>query len=229
MADGGHAIDVDQIVQAERPFVRGRAGRRLGWLTACWQIRWSLGPVVHALLKPRSLISARRATGTIRARGGTAFSRSSAAVSGRLNALTGNVLSARGSGQFTSLGGEIMRFLIVDDSSTMRRIIINTLNKLGHQDFVEAANGREGIDRLGSGAIDMIITDWNMPEMNGIDFIKAVRGTVQSKDVPVLMVTTNAAKDDIVEALRAGVNNYVVKPFTAETIKEKIDAVLAAK
>jgi two-component system chemotaxis response regulator CheY len=124
-----------------------------------------------------------------------------------------------------------MRFLIVDDSSTMRRIIINTLNKLGHQDFVEASNGREGIDRLGAsnGSIDMIITDWNMPEMNGIDFIKAVRGTSVSKDVPVLMVTTNAAKDDIVEALRAGVNNYVVKPFTAETIKEKIDAVLAAK
>ena len=96
-------------------------------------------------------------------------------------------------------------------------------------DFVEASNGREGIDRLGSGGIDMIITDWNMPEMNGIDFIKAVRGTAGSKDVPVLMVTTNAAKDDIVEALRAGVNNYVVKPFTAETIKEKIDAVLAAK
>lgn len=124
-----------------------------------------------------------------------------------------------------------MRFLIVDDSSTMRRIIINTLNKLGHQDFVEASNGREGIDRLGAshGAIDMIITDWNMPEMNGIDFIKAVRAQSASKDVPVLMVTTNAAKDDIVEALRAGVNNYVVKPFTADTIKEKIDAVLAAK
>jgi two-component system chemotaxis response regulator CheY len=120
-----------------------------------------------------------------------------------------------------------MRFLIVDDSSTMRRIIINTLNKLGHQDFLEAANGREGIDRLNGGGIDMIITDWNMPEMNGIEFIKAVRSTSNAKDVPVLMVTTNAAKDDIVEALRAGVNNYVVKPFTPETIKEKIDAVLA--
>jgi two-component system, chemotaxis family, chemotaxis protein CheY len=120
-----------------------------------------------------------------------------------------------------------MRFLIVDDSSTMRRIIINTLNKLGHQDFLEAGNGREGIERLTGGGVDMIITDWNMPEMNGIDFIKAVRSTPNAKDVPVLMVTTNAAKDDIVEALRAGVNNYVVKPFTAETIKEKIDAVLA--
>ena len=79
-----------------------------------------------------------------------------------------------------------MRFLIVDDSSTMRRIIINTLNKLGHQDFVEASNGREGIERLTGGGVDMIITDWNMPEMNGIDFIKAVRGTATAKDVPVL-------------------------------------------
>ncbi len=73
----------------------------------------------------------------------------------------------------------------------------------------------------------MIITDWNMPEMNGIDFIKAVRGRAPRQGRAVLMVTTNAAKDDIVEALHAGVNNYVVKPFTAETIKEKIDALLA--
>lgn len=120
-----------------------------------------------------------------------------------------------------------MRFLIVDDSSTMRRIIINTLNKLGHQDFVEASNGREGIERLSSGGVDMIITDWNMPEMSGIDFIRNVRGAAATKDVPVLMVTTNAAKDDIVEALKVGVNSYVVKPFTPETMKEKIEAVLA--
>lgn len=120
-----------------------------------------------------------------------------------------------------------MRFLVVDDSSTMRRIIINTLQKLGHQECVEAANGREGIDRLNQSAVDMIITDWNMPEMSGIDFIRAVRAMDAHAGVPVLMVTTNAAKDDIVEALRAGVNNYVVKPFTPDTIKEKIDAVLA--
>src|SRR5262245_46642802 len=115
-----------------------------------------------------------------------------------------------------------MRFLIVDDSSTMRRIIINTLNKLGHQDVQEAGNGKEGLDRLTSGPVDMIITDWNMPEMSGIDFIRAVRTSSNVKDVPVLMVTTNAAKDDIVEALKAGVNSYVVKPFTPETMKEKI-------
>jgi two-component system, chemotaxis family, chemotaxis protein CheY len=110
-----------------------------------------------------------------------------------------------------------MRFLIVDDSSTMRRIIINTLNKLGHQDVAEAGNGREGLDRLGDGPVDLIITD----------FIRTVRSMPAIKDTPVLMVTTNAAKDDIVEALKAGVNSYVVKPFTPDTMKEKIEAVLA--
>jgi len=122
-----------------------------------------------------------------------------------------------------------MRFLVVDDSSTMRRIVINTLNKIGQHECLEASNGREGLDRLQQGPVDMIITDWNMPEMTGIEFIRAVRGMDGFASVPVLMVTTNAAKDDIVEALRAGVNNYVVKPFTPDTIKEKIDAVLAAK
>ena len=120
-----------------------------------------------------------------------------------------------------------MRFLIVDDSSTMRRIIINTLNKLGYADVVEAGNGREGVDKLGAGPVDVIVTDWNMPEMSGIDFIRHVRSTPATKDVPVLMVTTNAAKDDIVEALKVGVNSYVVKPFTPDTMKEKIEAVLA--
>jgi len=119
-----------------------------------------------------------------------------------------------------------MRFLVVDDSSTMRRIIINTLNKLGHQEVLEASNGREGLDRLSAGAIDMVITDWNMPEMTGIEFIRAMRGMDKMKHLPVLMVTTNAAKDDIVEALRAGVNNYIVKPFTPETFREKIEAAI---
>jgi two-component system, chemotaxis family, chemotaxis protein CheY len=118
-----------------------------------------------------------------------------------------------------------MRFLVVDDSSTMRRIIINTLNKLGHQEIVEASNGREGIDRLATADVDMVITDWNMPEMNGIEFIRALRALDKMKETPILMVTTNAAKDDIVEALRAGVNNYIIKPFTPDTFKEKIAAV----
>ena len=119
-----------------------------------------------------------------------------------------------------------MRFLIVDDSSTMRRIIINTLNKLGYKECHEAANGREGVERLATTPVDMVITDWNMPEMSGIEFIRAVRANDATKQLPVLMVTTNAAEDDIVEALKAGVNNYVVKPFTPDTIKEKIQAAL---
>jgi two-component system, chemotaxis family, chemotaxis protein CheY len=117
-----------------------------------------------------------------------------------------------------------MRFLVVDDSSTMRRIIINTLHKLGYTDCHEASNGREGVDRLAAAPIDFIITDWNMPEMSGVDFIRHVRANAETRHVPVVMVTTNAAQDDIVEALKAGVSNYVVKPFTADTIKEKIDA-----
>jgi two-component system, chemotaxis family, chemotaxis protein CheY len=121
-----------------------------------------------------------------------------------------------------------MRFLIVDDSSTMRRIIINTLNKLGHTECHEAANGREGVERLAAFPVDMVITDWNMPEMSGIDFIKAVRANDVTRKLPVLMVTTNAAEDDIKEALRAGVNNYVVKPFTPDTIREKIEAATKA-
>ena len=119
-----------------------------------------------------------------------------------------------------------MRFLIVDDSSTMRRIIINTLNKLGYKECHEAGNGREGVERLATTPVDMVITDWNMPKMSGIDFIRAVRANEATKALPVLMVTTNAAEDDIVEALKAGVNNYVVKPFTPDTIKEKIQAAL---
>ena len=117
-----------------------------------------------------------------------------------------------------------MRFLIVDDSSTMRRIIINTLTKLGYQSFLEAGNGKEGLDRLGAGAVDMVITDWNMPEMNGIDFVRHLRSREDGRAVPVLMVTTNAANSDVSEALKAGVNNFVVTPFTADTLKEKIMA-----
>ncbi len=119
-----------------------------------------------------------------------------------------------------------MRFLVVDDSSTMRRIIINTLNKLGPCECHEAGNGKEGMDRLTSTPVDLVITDWNMPEMSGVEFARAVRANDSTKQIPILMVTTNAAEGDIVEALKAGVNNYVVKPFAPATIKEKIEAVL---
>jgi len=115
-----------------------------------------------------------------------------------------------------------MKFLVVDDSSTMRRIIKNSLKRIGFEDIDEAENGAEGLNKLSG--VDIILTDWNMPEMDGLEFVKRVRA--QNASIPILMVTTNAAKDDIVEALKNGVNNYIVKPFTPETLKEKIDALL---
>jgi two-component system chemotaxis response regulator CheY len=117
-----------------------------------------------------------------------------------------------------------MRILVVDDSSTMRRIIINALNKVGFSDYLEASNGREGIEKLATGPVDLIITDWNMPEMTGVEFIRAVRANDSTKQIPALMVTTNAAQEDITVAMEAGVNNYLVKPFTPDSIKEKIQA-----
>jgi two-component system, chemotaxis family, chemotaxis protein CheY len=119
-----------------------------------------------------------------------------------------------------------MKFLVVDDSSTMRRIVINTLTKAGYSEFAEAGNGTEGLAELAKSPVDMVITDWNMPVMNGLEFVRAIRASAAGKDVPVLMVTTNAAKDDILEALKAGVNDYVIKPFTPDVIKTKITTVV---
>lgn len=115
-----------------------------------------------------------------------------------------------------------MKFLVVDDSSTMRRIIKNSLKRIGFEDIIEAENGRDALEKLAD--VDIILTDWNMPEMDGLEFVKRVRAS--DTKIPILMVTTNAAKDDIVEALKNGVNNYIVKPFTPETLKEKVEAVL---
>ena len=117
-----------------------------------------------------------------------------------------------------------MKFLVVDDSSTMRRIVINTLKSIGHVDIVEAENGERALAEVEKGGVEFIITDWNMPVMRGLDFILAVRA--KNTTVPILMVTTNAAKDDILQAIKAGANNYVVKPFTPDTLKGKIAAVL---
>ena len=118
-----------------------------------------------------------------------------------------------------------MKILLVDDSSTMRRIIKNTLAKLGFQDVVEAENGEVGLRKYDEGGVELIMTDWNMPIMDGIAFVTAIRAI--NPDTPILMITTNAAKEDIVQALQAGVTNYVVKPFTPETLKEKILGMLA--
>ena len=112
--------------------------------------------------------------------------------------------------------------ITVDDSSTMRRIIKNTLQKLGFETILEAGDGVEALEVMSKNKVDMIVTDWNMPEMDGLTFVKAVRAKDEYKDLPILMITTEAAKEDILTALRSGVNNYVVKPFTPETLQEKV-------
>ena len=112
--------------------------------------------------------------------------------------------------------------ITVDDSSTMRRIIKNTLQKLGFETILEAGNGVEALEVMSKNKVDMVVTDWNMPEMDGLTFVKAVRAKEEYKDLPILMITTEAAKEDILTALRSGVNNYVVKPFTPETLQEKV-------
>ncbi len=120
-----------------------------------------------------------------------------------------------------------MKFLIVDDSSTMRRIITNALTKIGQTDIVEAGNGKEAMEKMGVGGIDFILTDWNMPEMSGLEFVKAVRAKADWVKIPILMVTTNAVQDEVVEAVKAGVTDYLVKPFQPDTLKTKIESVLA--
>lgn len=118
-----------------------------------------------------------------------------------------------------------MKFLIVDDSATMRRIVANSLQRIGFQEFEEAGNGVEALAAFND-SVDFVITDWNMPNMGGLDFVKALREKPEGKSVPVLMVTTRSVKEDILQAAQAGVNNYVVKPFTPQVLKEKIDQVL---
>ncbi len=119
-----------------------------------------------------------------------------------------------------------MRFLVVDDSATMRRIIVNSLDRIGYAEVVEAEDGAAALARVEAGGIDFIVTDWNMPNMSGIDFARAVRGKPAGASVPILMVTTRSAREDILAAVEAGVNNYVLKPFTPQVLKEKIDQVL---
>lgn len=119
-----------------------------------------------------------------------------------------------------------MKFLVVDDSPTMRRIVINALKTFGIDDVVEAEDGNDGLNKLKAEKIDFVITDWNMPNMSGLDLTKAIRSDASLQSVPILMVTTRGLKQDIVEALQAKVNNYIVKPFTPQILKEKIQAVL---
>ena len=122
-----------------------------------------------------------------------------------------------------------MKFLVVDDFSTMRRIIKNLLNDLGYANVTEADDGQTALPILQAGGIDFLVTDWNMPGMPGLDLLKAVRSDPKLAKLPVLMLTAEAKREQIIEAAQAGVSGYVIKPFTAVTLKEKIDKILAAK
>jgi two-component system chemotaxis response regulator CheY len=115
-----------------------------------------------------------------------------------------------------------MKILIVDDFSTMRRIIKNLLRDLGFSNTYEADDGVTALPMLKNGDFDFLITDWNMPGMTGIDLLRAVRADEKLGTLPVLMVTAEAKRDQIIEAAQAGVNGYVVKPFTAQALQEKI-------
>lgn len=118
-----------------------------------------------------------------------------------------------------------IRILVVDDFSTMRRIIKNILRQLGFNNVVEADDGTTAWDVLNKDRIEFIISDWNMPQMTGIELLRKVRSSEEFGDLPFLMVTAEAQQENIIEAVQAKVSNYIVKPFTADTMKQKIDKI----
>jgi two-component system chemotaxis response regulator CheY len=115
-----------------------------------------------------------------------------------------------------------MKILIVDDFATMRRIMKNILKQIGFTNIIEADDGTTALAELQKTSVDLIISDWNMPKMTGLDLLKAVRSNPNLKDLPFLMVTAEAQKQNVIDAVQAGVSNYVVKPFTAEAISDKL-------
>ena len=115
-----------------------------------------------------------------------------------------------------------MNVLVVDDFSTMRRIVKNILRQLGFENILEADDGMSALDVLRSQRVDFIVSDWNMPRFSGIELLKAVRTSEEWKDLPFLMVTAEGQKENVIEAVKAKVSNYIVKPFTPETLAEKI-------
>jgi len=122
-----------------------------------------------------------------------------------------------------------MRILVVDDFSTMRRIIKNILKQLGFTNVVDADDGTTAWQVLNSDKIDFIISDWNMPKMSGIDLLRKVRGSEEFADTPFLMVTAEAQQENLVEAVQAKVSNYIVKPFTPDTLEQKINKIFDKK
>ncbi len=120
-----------------------------------------------------------------------------------------------------------LKILLVDDSPTMRRILVNTLKHLGYEDVGQAENGREALSKLHMDRYGFVITDWNMPEMDGLTLVKLMKDEAEFANIPILMVTTRSQQEDVLEAMRVGVNNYVVKPFTPQILKQKMEAILA--
>ncbi len=119
-----------------------------------------------------------------------------------------------------------MRIMVIDDFSTMRRIVKNILKQLGYTEIEEAEDGEHALSKLREKPVQFIISDWNMPKMDGLELLKSVRNDSQLKEIPFLMVTAESEKENIMAAIGAGVSNYIVKPFTAEILKEKMDKVL---
>ncbi len=120
-----------------------------------------------------------------------------------------------------------MRFLVVDDFATMRRIVRNLLKELGFVNVDEAEDGNAALQKLRAGKFDFVVTDWNMPNMTGIDLLRNIRADASLKHLPVLMITAEARKENIIEAAQAGASGYVVKPFTAATLDEKLQKIFA--
>ena len=120
-----------------------------------------------------------------------------------------------------------MKFAVVDDSSTMRRIIVNTLKGMGHTDVVQGEDGVEGWKAIDANPdVDIILTDWNMPNMNGLELVNKIRSDDRFKKTPIVMVTTEGGKKEVIIAMKAGVNNYIVKPFTPDVLRKKLESVL---
>jgi two-component system chemotaxis response regulator CheY len=118
-----------------------------------------------------------------------------------------------------------MKCLVVDDSTTMRRIVLNALRSIGYTHTVEASDGVEALEQC-DGTVEFVITDWNMPKMGGLDLVKHLREKPETAKIPILMVTTRSVKEDILKAVQAGINSYIVKPFTPQVLKAKIEEVL---
>jgi len=118
-----------------------------------------------------------------------------------------------------------MKVLVVDDFATMRKIVRNILKQIGFEDITEAEDGNAALRVLKGDKIGLVVTDWNMPNMSGLELLHEIRRDAQTKNIPVLMVTAEGLKENVMEAVKAGVNNYVVKPFTAEVLQEKIETI----